>query len=62
LNDGKESKKERNYVDIIRLIKSLQKRAGHQPCFKGERRFECEEYDCAWRHYCLKSKIEKEHS
>jgi hypothetical protein len=34
------------------LIRTIQRREGHQPCFGGEDRFACEQQACCWREDC----------
>ena len=46
--------KGKNRVDIVRLVRSLQKLDHHSPCFRGPKSNECSETDCVWRVYCLK--------
>jgi len=42
----------KSFLDIIALIRSIQRAEGNPDCF---RRFEghCDQTDCAWRTYCL---------
>jgi hypothetical protein len=44
----------RNFVDLIALVRSLQRAEGNPDCFRrsGD---SCEQGDCAWRSYCLVS-------
>jgi hypothetical protein len=44
--------KARNYLDIITLIRSIQRSEGNPDCFlKGNAA--CDQLNCAWRPYCL---------
>lgn len=41
-----------NYVDICALIRSIQRAENNVDCFrKGNK--DCDQFDCAWREYCL---------
>jgi len=41
-----------NYVDLINLIRSIQRAEGNVDCYRrGLKR--CERLDCAWREHCL---------
>jgi hypothetical protein len=44
-------KKER-FLDIIALIRSIQRAEGNIDCFRREK-VNCDQVDCAWRPYCL---------
>lgn len=46
----KETKK--NFLDIIALIRSVQRSEKKPDCFQIGRS-ECDEMDCSWRKYCL---------
>jgi len=39
-------------VDIVALVRSLQRSAGMEDCFRMGRT-DCTQFDCAWRHHCL---------
>jgi hypothetical protein len=41
------------FVDITRLIRSIQRSEGNRDCF-GTANGHCDYSDCAWRPYCLK--------
>jgi hypothetical protein len=41
-----------NYVDLVKLIRSIQRAEGNVDCYRRGRR-ECEQMDCAWRDHCL---------
>jgi hypothetical protein len=46
------NEKARNYLDIITLIRSIQRSEGNPDCFlKGNA--DCDQLNCAWRPYCL---------
>lgn len=46
------TEKVKNYLDIITLIRSIQRAEGNPDCFlKGNS--ECDQLNCAWRAYCL---------
>ena len=51
---SKRSEEKEDWVDVIRLIRSIQKKEGEEPCFMTEKRFSCKKIDCKWRKYCLK--------
>jgi hypothetical protein len=41
-----------NYVDIVKLIRSIQRAEGHIDCYRqGETH--CNRMDCNWRDHCL---------
>jgi len=43
-----------DWIDVIKLIRSIQKKEKEVPCFMTEKRFGCKKMDCKWRKYCLK--------
>jgi len=46
------NEKARNYLNIITLIRSIQRAEGNPDCFlRGSAT--CTQIDCAWRSYCL---------
>jgi hypothetical protein len=46
------NEKVKNYLDIITLIRSIQRAEGNPDCFlKGNS--DCDQLNCAWRAYCL---------
>lgn len=46
------TEKVKNYLDIITLIRSIQRAEGNPDCFlKGNS--DCDQLNCAWRAYCL---------
>jgi hypothetical protein len=53
-SQGGEEAKERStgYVDIIALVRSLQRTAGMTDCFRMGN-VDCDVIDCDWRSYCL---------
>ena len=42
-----------NYVDLVILIRSIQRAEGNIDCYRRGRR-QCDRKDCAWRDHCLK--------
>lgn len=45
------NEKASNYLDIITLIRSIQRSEGNSDCFlKGNS--DCDQLNCAWRPYC----------
>ena len=42
-----------DYVDIVNLIRSIQRAEGNMDCY-GRDRQQCDQMSCAWRTYCLK--------
>jgi hypothetical protein len=45
-------KKNKDYLDICALIRSIQRAENNIDCFrKGHN--DCDQFDCAWREYCL---------
>ena len=45
-------KKNNNYLDINELVRSIQRAENNVDCFrKGHN--DCDQFDCAWREYCL---------
>ena len=54
-----------NYVDLINLIRSIQRSEGNIDCYRRCRR-ECDRLNCFWRDHCLKkpegpSKVSESH-
>jgi len=46
------NEKASNHLDIITLIRSIQRSEGNSDCFlKGNS--DCDQLNCAWRPYCL---------
>ena len=41
-----------NYVDLVNLIRSLQRAEGNIDCYRRGRQ-QCDQLDCAWRDHCL---------
>ncbi len=45
-------KDKKNYLDINELVRSIQRAENNVDCFrKGHN--DCDQFDCAWREYCL---------
>jgi len=42
-----------HYVDILKLIRSIQRAEGNIDCYRRDQR-QCEQRDCVWRDHCLK--------
>ena len=42
-----------NYVDLVKLIRSIQRAEGKVDCYRRGLEF-CERMDCVWRDHCLK--------
>ena len=45
-------KKNNDYLDITQLIRSIQRAENNIDCFRKESN-DCDQFDCAWRDYCL---------
>jgi hypothetical protein len=43
-----------NYVDLIKLIRSIQRAEGNVDCYCRNVAF-CDQLDCVWRDHCLKA-------
>jgi len=43
-----------NYVDLVNLVRSIQRAEGNIDCYRGGRQ-QCDRMDCAWRDHCLKA-------
>jgi hypothetical protein len=41
-----------NYVDLVKLIRSIQRVEGNLDCYRGGRQ-QCDQMNCAWRDHCL---------
>jgi len=41
-----------NYVDLVNLIRSIQRAEGNIDCYRSGSR-ECDRLDCVWRDHCL---------
>jgi hypothetical protein len=50
--NGEPSPKRTNSVDMMALIRSIQRVEGNSDCFRRGLR-ECPEMECSWRPYCL---------
>ena len=42
----------KNFLDITALIRSIQRSEGNTDCFR-KGLTDCDQVDCAWRHFCL---------
>jgi len=51
-NDGDARPDSRDQVDIIAMVRSLQRTAGLNDCFRRGRA-DCDDIQCHWRSYCL---------
>ena len=40
------------YVDLVNLIRSIQRAEGNLDCYRVGRR-QCDRLDCTWRNHCL---------
>jgi hypothetical protein len=47
-------RKERGYINITDMIRSLQRTEGLNDCFRRSMA-DCDQLECAWRQYCLKN-------
>jgi len=43
-----------NYVDLVNLVRSIQRAEGNVDCYRRGRR-QCGRMDCVWRDHCLKA-------
>jgi hypothetical protein len=43
-----------NYVDLVKLIRSIQRAEGNVDCYRRGLEF-CDRMDCVWRDHCLKA-------
>jgi hypothetical protein len=50
---GMDGDQKKNFLDLPRLIRSVQRAEGNIDCFG--RKDDCNLLDCAWRAYCLNS-------
>jgi len=50
----KEHGQESKFLDVVALIRSIQKAERNEVCFRTGRAA-CGQIDCAWRNYCLKT-------
>ena len=41
-----------DYVDLVNLIRSIQRAEGNLDCYRTGRQ-ECEQMNCVWRDHCL---------
>jgi hypothetical protein len=42
-----------DYVDLVKLIRSIQRAEGNLDCYRTGRQ-QCEQMNCVWRDHCLK--------
>jgi hypothetical protein len=42
-----------DYVDLVNLIRSIQRAEGNLDCYRTGRQ-QCERMNCVWRDHCLK--------
>jgi hypothetical protein len=42
----------KNFLDVIELIRSIQRTEGNPDCFRRAKGY-CDQLGCAWRLYCL---------
>ena len=42
-----------NYVDLVNLIRSIQRAEGNLDCYRTGRQ-QCDRMNCVWRDHCLK--------
>ena len=50
---------EKDYVDIVKLIRSIQKAEGYTDCFRRSLK-NCNQTGCAWRVYCFEGGLSDE--
>ena len=43
-----------DYVDLVNLIRSIQRAEGNIDCYRRERQ-QCDRMSCVWRAHCLKA-------
>jgi hypothetical protein len=43
-----------DYVDLVNLIRSIQRAEGNLDCYRTGRQ-QCDRMNCAWRDHCLKA-------
>lgn len=43
-----------NYLDINELVRSIQRTENNIDCFRKGHNY-CDQFDCAWREYCMNS-------
>ena len=44
----------KNFLDVTKLIRSIQRAEGNPDCFRSAQGY-CDQLDCAWRPYCLEN-------
>jgi hypothetical protein len=42
----------KDFLDVMELIRSIQRSEGNPDCFGGAQGY-CDQLECAWRRYCL---------
>jgi hypothetical protein len=47
------SDSEPNYIDLVKLVRSIQRAEGNMDCYRRGLR-QCDRMDCVWREHCLK--------
>jgi hypothetical protein len=43
-----------DYVDLVNLIRSIQRAEGNLDCYRRDRQ-QCDRMNCVWRDYCLET-------
>ena len=38
---------------VVSIVRSVQRRDKHEPCFRTDARYVCMEFECRWRKDCL---------
>jgi hypothetical protein len=51
-NDRGEDGLKKNFLDITKLVRSVQRAEGNPDCFRKAEKV-CDRLDCAWYRYCL---------
>lgn len=46
--------KDKNFLDITALIRSIQRAEGNIDCFRSGQ-IDCDQVDCTWRQFCLEN-------
>ena len=49
---GREKGFQKDFLDITRLVRSVQRTEGNPDCFRKTEGY-CDRLDCAWYRYCL---------
>lgn len=50
--NGREEGPQKNFLDITKLVRSVQRAEGNPDCFR-KAKGSCDRVDCAWYRYCL---------